>query len=154
MRFDKTDAAAGGLFLLFSLVFGLQSLSLEIGTARNMGPGYFPLILSVVLLVLGSIVLAGSLRGTPQEIGPWALRGMLWILPAPLVFGLTVRGLGFVPSIFLTTLVASRASFNLGIGRSFLLAIAVTIFSTLVFSFALGLPFRTLGPWLAPLFGG
>jgi hypothetical protein len=154
MRFDKTDALAGGIFILFGLIFGLQSLGLDLGTARNMGPGYFPLVLSAVLILLGGIVLAGSLRGTPQEIGPWALRGMLWILPAPLVFGLTVRGLGFVPSIFLTTLIAARASFHLGVGRSFLLAVAVTAFSTLVFSYALGLPFRRFGPWLDPLFGG
>jgi hypothetical protein len=29
-----------------------------------------------------------------------------------------------------------------------LLAVAVTVFSTLVFSYALGLPFRRFGPWL------
>jgi hypothetical protein len=29
-----------------------------------------------------------------------------------------------------------------------LLALAVTVFSTLVFSVALGLPFRRFGPWL------
>ena len=35
---------------------------------------------------------------------------MLFILPAPIFFGLTVRGLGFVPALFLTALIAAFAS--------------------------------------------
>jgi len=148
VKIDKTDALAGGLFILFGLAFGAQSLSLDLGTARNMGPGYFPLLLSGVLILLGMIVLAGSLRGRMQEIGPFALRGLLFILPAPLVFGLTVRGLGFVPAVFLTVIVAGFAAFQWSIWRTLLLAVAVTAFATLVFSYGLGLPFRRFGPWL------
>ena len=43
---------------------------------------------------------------------------MLFILPAPIFFGLTVRGLGFVPSIFLTTLIAALASLKMKLARS------------------------------------
>lgn len=66
----------------------------------------------------------------------------------PIFFGLTVRGLGFVPAIFLTTLIAGLASLKMRLHWAFLLALAVTVFSTLVFSYALGLPFRRIGPWL------
>ncbi|MGQ0563726.1 MAG: tripartite tricarboxylate transporter TctB family protein [Gemmobacter sp.] len=146
---DRTEAAAGVLFILFALFFGAGSLNLEIGTAFRMGPGYFPLVLSAILLVFGIIILVGALRsqaGTP--LGPLAWRGMLFILPAPVFFGLTVRGLGFVPSLFLTTLIAGMASLKLRLPWAVLLAVAVTLFSTLVFSYALGLPFRRFGPWL------
>lgn len=146
--FDPTDAAAGVLFILFGLFFGVQSLGLDLGTAFRMGPGYFPLILSGVLILLGAVILAGSLGATPQEFGAMAWRGMLFILPAPIVFGLTVRGLGFVPSIFLTAFVAGFASLKMSPPRALALAVAITIFSTLVFSYGLGLPFRRFGPWL------
>ena len=46
------------------------------------------------------------MRVEGEPIGPIAWRGMLFILPAPIFFGLTVRGLGFVPSLFLTALIA------------------------------------------------
>ena len=75
-----------------------------------MGPGYFPLVLAIVLIVLGAIILVQAVRVEGEPIGPIAWRGMLFILPAPIFFGLTVRGLGFVPSIFLTALIASFAS--------------------------------------------
>ena len=58
---DRTDAAAGILFILFALFFGLQSLGLELGTAFRMGPGYFPLVLSAVLLGFGLLILFNAL---------------------------------------------------------------------------------------------
>ena len=149
--FDRTDAAAGILFVGFGLFFGIQSLGLEIGTAFRMGPGYFPLVLAVVLVIFGGLILFNAIKADKDSppIGAVAWRGLLFILPAPIFFGLTVRGLGFIPSIFLTTLIAGLASFKMRPLHAVGLAVAVTIFSTLVFSYALGLPFRRIGPWLS-----
>jgi hypothetical protein len=146
---DWTDALAGLLFILFGLLFGVQSLGLEIGTAFRMGPGYFPLVLSGILILLGLLIAAKSVRGRGSEgVGTLAWRGALFILPAPIFFGLTVRGLGFVPAIFLTTLIAGLASFKMRLHWALLLAAGVTVFATVVFSYGLGLPFRRFGPWL------
>jgi hypothetical protein len=145
---NKTDAAAGILFILVGLIFGAKSLEMEIGTSLRMGPGYFPLVLSGLLILLGGIIVASSFRSVAEEMSAHAWRGMLFILPAPIFFGLTVRGLGFVPSIFLTTLIAALASLKMKLPSALLLAVAVTVFCTLVFSYALGLPFRRFGPWL------
>lgn len=73
---------------------------------------------------------------------------MLLILPAPIFFGLTVRGLGFIPSIFLTALIASFASRRMTPVTALVLSAGLTLFAFLVFSYALGLPFRRFGPWL------
>ena len=76
-----------------------------------MGPGYFPLVLAVVLILLGADHRSSRrLRVEGEPVGPIAWRGMVFILPAPIFFGLTVRGLGFVPSLFLTALIAAFAS--------------------------------------------
>lgn len=145
---DATDAAAGILFIAFGLFFGLQSFNLDIGTAFKMGPGYFPLVLSALLVVFGLAILIVALSKAGEEIGAYAWRGMIFILPAPVFFGLTVRGLGFVPSIFLTTIIAAMASLRMKLPAALLLAVSLTIFATLVFSYGLGLPFRRFGPWL------
>jgi hypothetical protein len=146
---DWTDALAGLVFILFGLLFGVQSLGLEIGTAFRMGPGYFPLVLSGLLLVLGGLIVAGAIHDRGGEgVGTLAWRGAFFILPAPIFFGLTVRGLGFVPAVFLTTLVAALASFKMRLHWALVLAACVSIFATLVFSYGLGLPFRRFGPWL------
>jgi hypothetical protein len=147
--FDPADLAAGLLFILFGAAFGASSLGMEISTAFRMGPGYAPLVLAGLLTLLGVLICASALRGAaPEGIGRFAWRGMAFLLPAPILFGLTVRPLGFVPAIFLATLLASFASSRMRWWQSLALAVAVTAFATLVFSYGLGLPFRRLGPWL------
>jgi hypothetical protein len=148
MQIDKTDILAGLLFVAAGVWFGAQSLALDLGTARNMGPGLFPAFLAAILILLGLSIAAPALTRAGAGPGALALRGMLFILPAPIVFGLTVRGLGFVPAVFLTTLTAACAVAPVRPGRALVLALAVTAFATLVFSYALGLPFRRFGPWL------
>jgi hypothetical protein len=145
---NKTDAAAGILFILVGLIFGVQALGLDLGTSLRMGPGYFPLVLAGVLVGLGALILASAFKSVAEEMTAHAWRGMLFILPAPIFFGLTVRGLGFVPSIFVTTLIAAMASLKMKFGAALVLSVGVTAFCTLVFSYALGLPFRRFGPWL------
>ncbi len=150
-RVNKADFAAGLLFVLFGLGFGITALGLEMGTTLRMGPGYFPMVLAVLLTGLGLAIVFTSFRSEGEPVGTYALRGMVFILAAPVFFGLTVRGLGFVPSIFLTTLIAAFAGLHLKPLYAVALALAVTIFCTLVFSVALGLPFRQFGPWLPVL---
>ena len=41
-----------------------------------------------------------------------------------------------------------RSPLRMKLHWALLLAVGVTVFSTLVFSYALGLPFRRIGPWL------
>ena len=55
----------------------------------------------------------GDARRRASRSARIAWRGMLFILPAPVFFGLTVRGLGFVPAIFLTAFIASFASIRM-----------------------------------------
>lgn len=146
---DRTDALAGLVFILFGLAFGVKSLDLEMGTAFRMGPGYFPLVLSGLLVLFGLLIVAGAIHDRGGAgVGALAWRGVFFILPAPIFFGLTVRGLGFVPAIFLTTLIAALASFRMRLPWALALAAGVTLFATLVFSYGLGLPFRRFGPWL------
>lgn len=145
---DTVNGLCGALFAVLGLIFAYQSWMLDMGTALRMGPGYFPLLLAFVLLALGIVILIQATRVKGEPVGPIAWRGMLLILPAPVLFGLTVRGLGFVPAVFLTALLASFASLRMKPLTALILSIVVTLFSYAVFTRGLGLPFRTFGPWL------
>ncbi|MCR6498078.1 tripartite tricarboxylate transporter TctB family protein [Shinella sp. CPCC 101442] len=147
LQFDSINAICGLTFIALGSFFIYQCFTLELGTALRMGPGYFPLVLAVILTLLGVVVLVQSTRVQGEPIGPIALRGMLFILPAPVFFGLTVRGLGFVPSLFFAALIAAFASSRMKPGMAVVLAAAITLFSVAVFSYALGLPFERFGPW-------
>ena len=149
MSLNLRDTAAGVAFIGAGGWFALGALDLEIGTALRMGPGYFPLILAGILVLLGVLIVVRALRDGPGHIGrvPW--RGLLFILPAPIVFGLTVRGLGMVLSLVLVVLLVSYASRSMRPVTAALLTLGLTAFCVLVFSFALGLPLQRFGPWVS-----
>jgi len=145
---DPASLLCGAIFIGFGVFFAVQSLGLEIGNAFRMGPGYLPLILAGILIVLGLVIVVQGFGSKDEETQHIAWRGMLFILPAPIFFGLTVRDLGFVPAIFCTALIASFASARMRPLHALAVSAAVTVFSTSVFVKGLGLPFVLFGPWL------
>lgn len=148
VSFDATEAICGAIFICLGIFFAWQAYDLDLGTTFRMGPGYFPLVLSLILILLGGVIFlrAGKVANEPMTSIAW--RGIFFILPAPIFFGLTVRGLGFVPSLFLSALIASFASHKMKPMMAVLLSAAITVFSVLVFNYGLGLPFQLFGPWL------
>jgi hypothetical protein len=148
---DPANGLAGALFIAVGIFFGVQALYLPLGTAFRMGPGYFPLVLSGILILLGGIIVASAVNTTSEAIGGFPLRGMVLILAAPVLFGILVRGLGFVPSIFIVAFVASFASRRMTVPMAAIIGVALTVFASLVFLYGLELPFRPIGPWLGAL---
>ncbi|MBA5802645.1 MULTISPECIES: tripartite tricarboxylate transporter TctB family protein [Rhizobium] len=148
ISFDTTNAICGALFVATGAFFAIQSLGLDLGTSVRMGPGYFPLVLAAVLVLLGAIIFIQALRVEGEPIDPFAWRGMFFILPAPVFFGLTVRGLGFAPALFFTAFIACFASRKMNVFFAIVLSLLLTIFSVGVFSYGLGLPFERFGPWV------
>lgn len=148
-RVDKINVACGVFLIICGLIFVQQSLQVDLGTWRQIGPGGMPMALSLLLIFLGAIVLlSGFSRPSAEAFGPFPWRGAFFILLAPVLFGLTVRPLGLVPGVFLTTLFASFASTKMTAVRALILSVLLTIFSTFVFSYGLELPFARFGPWL------
>lgn len=148
VTFDKENAVCGAFFVLAGLIFGYQSLQVDLGSWLRIGPGGMPLVLSGLLILMGVIIFVGAINVQGEPVGKIAWRGMFFILLAPIIFGLTVRGLGFVPAVFITALFASFASYRMKWWMGLLLAFALAIFSMLVFSYGLGLPYERIGPWL------
>ncbi|MBW9086903.1 tripartite tricarboxylate transporter TctB family protein [Rhizobium wenxiniae] len=146
--FDKANLICGILLIATGIFFAYQSIELELGTAFRMGPGYFPFILALALILFGAIILFQAFRVEGEPIGPIAWRGILFILAAPIFFGITVRGLGFVPALFFAALIAAFASHKMKPLTALVLAVLLTGFSVLVFSYGLGLPFQRFGPWV------
>ena len=117
---SQKDFFAGLLYMLIGIAFAWGATNYNIGEGARMGPGYFPLLLGIVLAVIGGIVLFQSLVvETPDgdKIGRWAWKPLAYILGANLLFGVLLGGLpsvgvpamGLIIGIFGLTLVASLA---------------------------------------------
>lgn len=107
---DIRDMLAGALLAVIGLFFAVYGMAtLPIGTLGRMGPGLMPVAVGAIVAAMGLIVLAaaffraGELRSTAE------FRPALAILVALVVFAVTVKPFGVVPSVFATTLIASLA---------------------------------------------
>ena len=145
---NRKDLSAGLLFIAIAGLFAAGTIDLDLGTPLKLGPGAFPLLLAGVLALLGLVILAQAFRtpGTDIVAIPW--RGIILIVVAPVIFGLTVRGLGLVAAIALVVAVSAFASRRMSLKLAIALVVGLTIFCVLVFNIGLGLPARLFGPWL------
>ena len=57
---DLKKIGAGLLFFSFGLLFFISGLGYTIGTLANMGPGYYPRCLSIMLIIFGAITIIRS----------------------------------------------------------------------------------------------
>ncbi len=131
----------GGLLLLaLGLFFVSQSLDMELGTARRMGPGYFPLVLGVIVSILSAAVVIKAFVET-ATIEPIDLRSFAAVSAGVVAFAFVTQYFGIVPAALLSVLASSLADSRMSFGRKFLLAVCVSLAVWLIFIIALQLPF-------------
>jgi len=145
---NPKDVLAGLLFIGLGVLFALQTRDLSLGTAVRMGPGYFPLVLSGLLGLLGLLVLVNGLRSPGAPPSGIAWRAVIVLTAAVVFFGVAVRPLGFVPTLTLSVFAAATASQLFKPGVAALITIGMVVFAWAVFIKGLGLPLPLLGPWL------
>ena len=138
-------AAVGGAFAAVSSTY-------TIGTGARMGPGYFPLVLGVLLAALGVLIAVRSFTSGPEggdPVGRFAWRPLFFIIAANLAFGACLGGLpsiglpplGLILGIFILTFVASLASEEFNPKETLILSIVLSVFSYGAFIKLLNLQF-------------
>ncbi len=149
MRGARKDLLAGATFVGFGLAFAITSTTYEVGSALRMGPGYFPLVLGSLLVLLGILIaVKGFVAGEGDEIGPVPWKAAALLVVALLFFGFTVRGLGLVPSLLITVFLAAMAGRRARVIPAVVIAASLTALSVLIFVIVLQLRLPYFGPWL------
>ena len=137
---NSKDLFAGLIFLGVGAGAFVQAQSYVVGTATNMGPGYFPAFLGLMLMVLGALSILRSVRGPPEAMSSGRVRPLLLILAGVSGFTFLVERAGLVPAIFVLLLCACLPrvlSRPLELAVLFLL---LASFSVAVFLYGLHLP--------------
>lgn len=148
-RIDFGDAATGLVLVLVAGWFAVTALRrLPIGTPASMGPGFFPLMVAAGLGALGLVIVIGSLRRATRPTGFTGARGTACVLAAPLLFAFGVGPFGFVPSIAAATFLAAFGSRLMTVRLALVLAVALTVLSTVLFVQLLNMPVALFGPRL------
>jgi hypothetical protein len=134
------DLGAGLVFVAIGAAGVYFGRDLAFGTASRMGPGYFPILLSWLIILVGLIVgLRGlTLDGPPVE--PIQLRPILFVVVAILMFGYLLDAIGLALTAIVLTLVAAYARRDASLGEALMLGAGLALFAVLVFVYALSQP--------------
>ena len=136
---------SGLLFVGLSGVLSWNALTLEIGTAQRMGPGYFPLVLALILGGLGTAVAASGLRVDGEKLSRFEWRGFVLVIVAILAFGFCIERFGFVAAIAVTAGICALASTRYRPHTALALIAVLIAFCWAVFVLGLGLPVKLFG---------
>jgi hypothetical protein len=107
---NPKDFLAGLIFVAFGIAAIVFSKDYPLGTAARMGPGYFPRILGILLIVLGAALALRALRARGTPLPGWKWRPVLVILVSVIVFGLVVTRIGLVLATIGLIVASSAAS--------------------------------------------
>ena len=140
------DFFAGLLYIAGGMATSITSYGFVLGTPQNMGPGFFPFIVSILLVITGLVVLAGSLmsRAVGEPIGAWAVRPVLALTVGVILFAAALKPLGIVVAVPLLVLACMMAGPAFSWRRLVALSVALTVLTWAVFVMLLGLQLPVL----------
>lgn len=135
----STDFLTGLLFVGLGAGAILIGSSYPIGSAARMGAGYFPLLISGLLVLLGAVLLVRSFLQEGETVGVIAPRPVLVLVGSMFLFGLVIEDLGF-PIAGLALVIGARyAAPEERPFEAILLAIGLVVFCVFLFAWLLGL---------------
>ena len=117
---SQKDFFSGLVFMVMGAGFAWGATAYKVGNGARMGPGYFPLLLGVLLMIIGAVVTFKAMAIETEngdKIGKWMWRPAGFIVGSNLAFGVLLGGLpsiklpamGMVVAIYALTLIGARA---------------------------------------------
>ncbi len=149
---SQKDFWAGLMFMASGIAFAWGATNYTIGEGSRMGPGYFPLMLGILLTLIGLFVVFEALvveTEDGEKIGKWAWKPLFFIIAANVIFGISLGGLprigipamGLIVGIYALTFVAALAGEEFRAKEVVVLATALAILSYVAFIVLLKLQF-------------
>ena len=140
MRNNK-DFWAGLMFFLIGAGALFAARDYPFGSTLRMGPGYFPILLSGILIVFGIIILLKGLRQSKQIQGHWSIRALILVPFSMVLFGVLMELLGFLPALTALIFVSAASGREFKVIEAAALTLLLSLLSWAIFIWGLGLPY-------------
>jgi len=151
MKFDwrsNRDFFAGLMYIVTGAVAIWIARDYPFGSALRMGPGYFPIVLSGIMIVFGIYVMAQGFRNNEKIQGNWSIRALIVLPVSTVIFGYLMEETGFIPAMVALIPISAAAGREFKWGEIVLLTIGLTIACAAGFIYGLGLPYPLIkGLW-------
>jgi hypothetical protein len=141
------DFFAGLLFIALGGLAVAIGRGYPLGNAAHMGPGYFPVLVGSLLLLVGIVVAARGLSAKAEGVGRLAITALVLVLGAVLLFAATIEKLGLAVAILGVVVIGYLANTRRRLVELIVLALVLVAASVLIFYYGLKLPFKV---WPGP----
>jgi len=149
---NQKDFAAGVMFTVVGVAFAWGATNYNVGEAARMGPGYFPLMLGILMTLLGLFVMFEGLVIESEDggkIGSIAWKPLFFIIASNLLFGALLAGLpkigvpamGLIVAIYGLTIVAAKAGDQFVWKEVLIVGTVLAVISYVAFVYLLSLQF-------------
>ena len=149
---SQKDFWSGLMFMAAGIAFAWGATNYTIGEGARMGPGYFPLMLGILLTLIGLFVTFEALVVETEDgepLGTWAWKPLGFIIGSNLIFGILLAGLpklgipamGLIVAIYALTFIASMGGDEHNTKEVAILSAVLAVGSYLAFIVLLKLQF-------------
>lgn len=150
---SQKDFFAGLFYMAIGIAFAWGATNYTVGNGARMGPGYFPLLLGIVLTVIGAAVAFKAMvveTADGEPIGKFAWKPLVFIILSNFLFGILLGGMptfgipamGMIVAIYVLTVVSSMAGKEFRWVPTLVLATILAIGSWFAFVWGLKLQFQ------------
>jgi predicted outer membrane lipoprotein len=149
---SQKDFFSGLMFLSVGVAFAWGASTYSVGEGSRMGPGYFPLVLGILLAAIGAFTIFESMVVETEDgepIGKFAWKPLAFIIGANVVFGILLGGVprlgipsfGLIVGIYALVFIASMGGDEHNWKEVLVLATILAVGSYLAFILLLKLQF-------------
>jgi hypothetical protein len=132
------DVGAGVTLFAVGVFAAVHAQRYEFGSLHNMGPGFFPLTLGVLLVILGACIAVPACF-EPGESVRIAWKPLTWVIASILVFGFMLKPLGLILATVLSVVLSTLADREVRWKGRLSIAFGVALLTYLVFKLGLNM---------------
>ncbi len=151
MKFDwrnNRDFFAGLVYIGTGAAGWWMALDYPFGSALRMGPGYFPIVLSWIMIAFGIAIMFMGIKNNEKFKGHWSIRALIVLPISTAVFGYMMEEAGFIPAMLVLIPLSAASGMEFKWREIVPLTIGLTILCTAMFIYGLGLPYPLIkGMW-------
>jgi predicted outer membrane lipoprotein len=149
---SQKDFFSGLMFMVVGVAFAWGATNYNLGDGARMGPGYFPLMLGILLAAIGAFTIFEAMVVETEDgerVGRIAWKPLSFIIASNVVFGIMLGGLpaigfpsfGLIVGIYALVFIAALAGDEFKFKEVLVLATVLAIGSYVAFVWLLKLQF-------------
>lgn len=144
LNINRKELYSAGLMMLIGIGTTVGSLDYDVRSLARMGPGYFPLMLGVGLMIIAALILV-----TPSDDADMVteddnrpqFRGWACVIIGVVLFIVLGKYGGLVPATFALVMVSALGDDGNSVIASAVLGLAITAMAVGIFHFGLQMQF-------------